>query len=100
MAPSAADIERGLKHLRRSDPVMRNVIRRAGPFALKLKRDRFQALVQSILSQQISAKAAVAIRGKLEDLLGDGGMTPDHLATLSLDELRSAGLSKQKASYI
>ena len=47
-----------MKHLRRSDPVMRDVIRRAGPFTLKLKRDRFQALVQSILSQQISGKAA------------------------------------------
>jgi DNA-3-methyladenine glycosylase II len=100
MPPSAADIERGVKHLRRSDPVMREVIRRAGPFGLKLKRDRFQALVQSILSQQISGKAAVAVRRKLENLVGDAGMTPAHLATLSLAELKSAGLSKQKATYI
>lgn len=100
MPPSAADIERGVKHLRRSDPVMREVIRRAGPFALKLKRDRFQALVQSILSQQISGKAAAAVRRKLEDLVGEGGMTPEHLASLSMEKLKSAGLSKQKASYI
>jgi DNA-3-methyladenine glycosylase II len=79
---------------------MREVIRRAGPFGLKLRRDRFQALVQSILSQQISTKAAIAVRRRLEDLVGTEGMTPGHLASLSLAELKSAGLSKQKASYI
>jgi DNA-3-methyladenine glycosylase II len=100
MPSSAAEIERGLKHLRKSDPVMREVIRRAGAFNLKLKRDRFQALVQSILSQQISGKAAAAVRQKLEDLVGPAGLTPEHVSTLTHDQLRSAGLSKQKASYI
>jgi DNA-3-methyladenine glycosylase II len=79
---------------------MREVIRRAGPFGLKLKRDRFQALAYSILAQQISGKAAAAIRGKLEDLAGPEGLTPSRISSLSLDELRGAGLSKQKASYI
>lgn len=100
MPPSVAEIERGLKHLRKSDPVMREVIRRAGAFNLKLKRDRFQALVYSILSQQISGKAAMAMRKKLEDLVGPDGMTPEHISTLAVDNLRSVGLSKQKASYI
>jgi DNA-3-methyladenine glycosylase II len=100
MPPSAAEIERGVKHLRKSDPIMREVIRRAGPFGLKLKRDRFQALVYSILSQQISGKAAAAMRKKLEDLAGPDGLTPSRISSLSLEDLRSAGLSKQKASYI
>ena len=100
MPPSAAEIERGVKHLRKSDPVLREVIRRAGPYALKLKRDRFQALVYSILAQQISGKAAAAMRKKLEDLAGPEGLTPRRISTLSFEELRGAGLSKQKASYI
>lgn len=100
MPPSAKEIERGVKHLRKSDPVMREVIRRAGPFAMKLKRDRFQALVYSILGQQISGKAAAAVRQKLENLAGPEGLTPSRLSSFSLDELRSAGLSRQKASYI
>ncbi|HET9220268.1 MAG TPA: DNA-3-methyladenine glycosylase 2 family protein [Terriglobia bacterium] len=79
---------------------MREVIRRAGPFAMKLKRDRFQALVYSILGQQISGKAAAAVRQKLEDLARPEGLTPSRLSSFSLDELRSAGLSRQKASYI
>lgn len=79
---------------------MREVIRQAGAFKLKLKRDRFQALVYSILSQQISGKAAAAVRKKLEELVGADGMTPQHISTLTPEELRTAGLSKQKASYI
>jgi DNA-3-methyladenine glycosylase II len=100
MATSAAEIERGLKHLRRADPVLRGVIRRAGPFTLKLKNDRFQALVFSIVSQQISGKAAAAIRRKLVDRLGTKGFTPENVAALPLEDLRAVGLSKQKASYI
>ena len=53
-------IGQALEHLRCADPVMRDVISRAGPFRLKLRRDRFHALVSSILSQQISGKAAAS----------------------------------------
>ena len=100
MPPSAAEIERGVRHLRKSDPILRDVIRRAGPYAMKLKRDRFQALVYSILAQQISGKAAAAMRKKLEDLAGPEGLTPRRISALSFEELRGAGLSRQKASYI
>ena len=100
MPPSAAEINRGVRHLRKSDPILREVIRRAGPYALKLKRDRFQALVYSILAQQISGKAAAAMRKKLEDLAGPEGLTPRRISALSFEELRGAGLSRQKASYI
>jgi len=100
MPPSAAEINRGVRHLRKSDPILRDVIRRAGPYAMKLKRDRFQALVYSILAQQISGKAAAAMRKKLEDLAGPEGLTPRRISALSFEELRGAGLSRQKASYI
>ena len=67
---------------------------------MKLKRDRFQALVFSIVSQQISGKAAEAIRLKLMDRLGPTGFTPGYISTLAIEDLRAVGLSKQKASYI
>jgi DNA-3-methyladenine glycosylase II len=100
MPRPTAEIQQGVKHLRTADPVMREVIRRAGPFALKLKRDRFQALVYSILSQQISTSAAAAVRRKFHELLGQEGLTPQRVSSLTLDELRTAGLSRQKASYV
>jgi DNA-3-methyladenine glycosylase II len=100
MPLSAAEIDKGVKHLRKADPIMREVIRRAGPFDLKLKRDRFQALVYSILAQQISTSAAAAVRRKFHDLLGPEGMTPQRVSGFTVEHLRSAGLSRQKASYI
>lgn len=100
MARTAAEIERGVKHLRRADPVLRDVIRRAGPFTMKLRHDRFHALVFSIVSQQISGKAALAIRQKLIDQIGLEGLTPEGVSALSIEDLRAVGLSKQKATYI
>jgi DNA-3-methyladenine glycosylase II len=57
-------------------------------------------LVRSIISQQISVGAARSIRGKLEALIGETKFTPQAIADLTDRQLRSAGLSKQKASYL
>src|SRR5262245_30254675 len=83
MPPSAAEIEQGVKHLRRADPVLSQVIRQAGPYTLKLKRDRFRSLVDAILSQQVSTKAAQAIRARLVERVGSEGVTPKSLACLT-----------------
>ena len=57
-------------------------------------------LVRSIISQQISVGAARSIRGKLEAIVGDTKFQPKAIADLTDRQLRSAGLSKQKASYL
>jgi DNA-3-methyladenine glycosylase II len=44
--------------------------------------------------------AARSIYARLEAKAGPAGITPQSLAALELTELRSAGLSPQKASYI
>ena len=60
--------------------------------------DPFSSLVDSIVSQQISTKAAVTVSAKLLALCGE--MTPQKLNALSQQEIRSCGMSMQKASYI
>ncbi|HEY2416208.1 MAG TPA: DNA-3-methyladenine glycosylase [Pirellulaceae bacterium] len=87
-------------HFRRHDPAIHDVIKQVGPYTLKPNRDRFGMLVRSIISQQISVGAARAIRGRLEALVGKGGMQPATIARLSIEKLRSVGLSPQKASYL
>lgn len=89
-----------VRHVERRDPVMRCVIRRVGPFTLRPTRDRFGLLVRSIISQQISTSAARAIRGRLQARMDGGRITAASLAALSLQELRSVGLSLQKAGYL
>jgi DNA-3-methyladenine glycosylase II len=93
-------IQEALRHLRRADPIMRDVIRRAGPFTLQLRRDRFSALVYSILGQQISGKAASAIRARLVNRLKPQRISATSLASLSPEELRAVGVSLPKARYL
>ncbi len=88
------------RHLRKSDPTLRCLIDMVGPFTLKARRDRFGMLVASIISQQISGKAARSIRQRLVDLIAPERITPHTLAARSIAELRLAGISPQKAGYL
>lgn len=82
------------------DPIMRAVIERVGPCTLVPSSNVFEALIDAIISQQISVKAADAIVGRLRATLPDGLITPATLAPLDFDMLRSCGLSTPKAKYV
>ena len=60
----------------------------------------YMALLKSIVSQQISVKAADAIFGRLCGLFPNQIPTPDGLLALPFDDLRSVGLSGQKVKYV
>ncbi len=62
------------------------------------KKPPFEMLVHSIVYQQLSGKAARTILGRLLELVGD--LTPSSILSHSEDQLRSVGLSRQKASYL
>ena len=79
---------------------MGHLIAQAGAFTLKLNRDRFGMLVRSILSQQISTKAARSIRLRLDELLKPDKVAPDAVARVTDVQLRSVGLSGQKVGYL
>lgn len=100
MSIHPSKIEAAIQHLRAVDPVMNVLIDQAGPFTLKLDRNRFGMLVRSILSQQISTKAARAIRLRLDELLKPDRLSAAAIAAVADDQLRSVGLSRQKVSYL
>lgn len=91
-----------LAHLRRVDPVMAGVIREVGPYRLNLRRghSHFHDLVRAIVYQQLSGKAAGTIHGRVCALFPRRHVDPERLLALSDASLRSAGLSRQKASYL
>jgi len=95
-----AQIQEALAHLHQADPILGRLIQQAGAFTLKPDRDRFGMLVRSILSQQISTSAARSIRARLLELLLPHKLTPTAIHAVTDDQLRSAGLSSQKVSYI
>jgi DNA-3-methyladenine glycosylase II len=100
MRISPQKLQAGLAHLRRADPILGEVINRVGACRLQLQRDRFTALVRSIIWQQISGRAASSIYQRLLDTLAPRPLSPESLAQLTLPELRAAGLSPQKAGYL
>src|SRR5437879_3776858 len=93
-------IGEALQHLRRAAPVMREAIRKAAPFQPKLRRDRFYSLVSSILSQQISGKAAASIRARLEEYVSPEKISAESLSRLTPQRLRGIGVSSPKAGYL
>jgi DNA-3-methyladenine glycosylase II len=89
-----------LRHLSAADSRLATLIRRIGPYTPKLTPDPFHALVGSIVHQQVSMAAARAIRLRLAALCPRRRITPRALLALSVDELRSAGVSRPKARYL
>ncbi len=82
------------------DPVMRETIERVGPCTLQPDPNIFDALVDAIISQQISVKAADAIMARVRAAMPDEKVTPENLLALDLERLRALGLSNSKARYI
>ncbi len=93
-------IETAITYLSSVDPIMAEVIERTGPCTLVPNPNLFEALVDAIISQQISVKAADAILARLRTALTDGRITPEALLQLEHEQLRTIGLSPQKARYI
>ena len=98
--PIPAQHAKATRHLKRTDPIMRDLIGRVGPFKLQLERNRYWMLIQSIISQQLSTSAARTIRGRVEALHGPGVIAAESFRRLSAEQLRTAGLSKAKAIYV
>ena len=90
------DHQKARRHLGRRDPVMKQLIATVGPCTLQPMTDHFLALASSIISQQISTKAAASIRAKLVANLAPSGLTAAAIVAAADDSLRSAGLSAAK----
>ena len=94
-------IQKARRHLRSADPVMRRLMDAVGPFTLRPeRRRRFSVLARAIISQQVSTAAARTIRGRLEAIIANGGLTAEGIGRLTEPQLRSVGLSRQKAAYL
>lgn len=86
-------------HLAACDPVLCNLIDRHGSCSIGPNQDYFAILCESIISQQLAARAAAAIAGRFSEYYG-GEVTPDRVAETAMETLRSLGLSNRKATYI
>jgi DNA-3-methyladenine glycosylase II len=100
LRPLPYNAEAARRHLMRRDPVMRDIIKAVGPFEMQLRGKPYQSLVRAIIYQQLAGAAASAIERRFLALFGGGVPSAPELAAATDEELRTAGISRQKAGYL
>jgi DNA-3-methyladenine glycosylase II len=92
-------MRRAVTHLKKSDPIMRAIIERIGPCRMQFSPPEFHSLAEAIVYQQLNGKAAETIFKRFAALTGEP-LTPEGILKLSDEQMRAAGLSKQKSAYL
>jgi DNA-3-methyladenine glycosylase II len=105
--PPRYESELACRELSAADLKLGRLIERAGPFTMKIAsaQSPFEALVESIVYQQLNGRAAATIHGRLLASFGetnaDGGVAPhptaQHILDAPNEQLRAAGLSHNKS---
>ena len=91
-----ACVAEGADWLARAEPRFAHALRLTGPLPLRRRPDGFDQLLGAIVSQQVSVAAAQAILGRME---AAGLTAPDAILAAGDEDLRAAGLSRQKIRY-
>ncbi len=94
------ELKKAAAHLSAHDPILAPIIKQAGLAALEPHDDYYGALVNSIIGQQLSVKAAASIKQRFRDLFGGKLPAPGEILEKSVEELRAVGLSNAKARYV
>jgi len=98
MGLSADQLRTALDALSQREPAIATAITRAGYPEPRIRARGYATLLRTIIGQQVSTKAAESVWRKLEGIVGSLD-DPGNIARASDEQLREAGLSRQKASY-
>jgi DNA-3-methyladenine glycosylase II len=94
------DNTKAVEHLRQ-DKVLGTLLDKYTVSAPKVSINLFRDLLEAIINQQLSGKAAATIFGRFLDLFPQDTLpTPEEILKLSEETLRTCGVSHQKASYL
>ena len=89
-------VAEGAAFLARAEPRFAHALDLTGPLPLRRRKDGFAALLDAIVSQQVSVAAADAIWGRLKTARLTG---PRKVIWATEEDLRACGLSRQKIRY-
>lgn len=87
-----------IDYLKKKDKRLGEAIERIGMIERKVIPDLFTALVNSIVGQQISSKAADTVWNRMLERFGE--ITPQKVTNTAVEEIQQCGLSMRKANYI
>ncbi|QWE19559.1 DNA-3-methyladenine glycosylase family protein [Polynucleobacter corsicus] len=91
--------EQACAELMKHDRILKKLIPKYGSGFLRTRGDAFTTLARAIVGQQISVAAAQSVWSKVL-LASKNKVNPKNILTLSIDDLRAAGLSGRKVEYI
>jgi DNA-3-methyladenine glycosylase II len=89
---------KAVNHLKK-DRKLAKVIKNVGPHRITVVKNPYQSLIEAIITQQLSGKAADSISKRFRGIYGRFPKPADVIKTPD-SKLRSAGLSGMKVSYI
>lgn len=98
MGISAEDLRNSLDSLAALEPRIAAALAEVGYPEPRISKPGYQTLLRAIVGQQVSVASAASLWTKLTAAIGDPP-DPASLLAASDETLRSAGLSRQKASY-
>lgn len=93
-------LQNAMRHLSKYDSILAPVIARVGEPTFMPHTDYYWELVDAIISQQLSIKAAKTIEQRFLSLFGGTVPAPEQLVNTSIEELRAVGMSRAKATYV
>jgi DNA-3-methyladenine glycosylase II len=90
-----------ITHLKKTDPILGEIIKGIKLREITVTRGPFEALVEAIVSQQLSIKAADTIFNRFVALTpGKKFPTPREIIKMPISKMRKCGLSRMKVSFI
>jgi DNA-3-methyladenine glycosylase II len=95
-------MQKAAEHLAKNDPILKPVIKRAGLCTIRPvnAEDYYWELVDAIISQQLSVKAARSIEERFKALYPGSLPSPDQILVTQDAKLRQVGLSGAKVKYV
>ena len=93
-------MDKALRHFKKHDPVLYEVALRVEIGDRTKPDDYFIDLVESIINQQLSGKAADTIFGRFKKLFKEEQINPQELLKLEDQTIRDSGISYSKIKYI
>jgi len=100
MIPFIKQLEAAMAHLSAHDDILKHVISKYGPCTITPHSNYYEELVSSIISQQLSVKAAGTIWKRFIALYDNKTPTPEQIMKTDIESIRAVGASYAKANYI
>lgn len=101
LSPFVAALKEAERTLSRRDPRLRELIKQHGPCRIRPHNRYFETLVEAVISQQLSAKAAETIYNRFKAVYApDRFPKPERILATPNETLRATGISNGKVSYV